>query len=51
MRTAMIKVLSTMPLENSDGVKQTVDALVPLLKTPLEVTEETQVHFSLIGFY
>jgi len=39
----MMEVLTTVPLENIDGIKQTVDAITPLLQTPSELSEETQV--------
>ena len=39
----MVEALTKIEVQSSENVKQTADALAPLLETPDEVTEETQV--------
>ena len=39
----MVEALTKVEVQSSENVKQTADALAPLLETPDEVTEETQV--------
>ena len=39
----MVEALTKVEVQSSESVKQTADALAPLLETPDEVTEETQV--------
>ena len=43
MRSTMVEALTKVEVQSSENVKQTADALAPLLETPDEVTEETQV--------
>ena len=43
MRSTMVEALTKIEVQSSENVKQTADALAPLLETPDEVTEETQV--------
>ena len=43
MRSTMVEALTKVEVQSSENVKQTADALAPLLETPGEVTEETQV--------
>ena len=43
MRSTMVEALTKVEVQSSEDVKQTADALAPLLETPDEVTEETQV--------
>ena len=43
MRSTMVEALTKIEVQSSENVKQTADTLAPLLETPDEVTEETQV--------
>ena len=43
MRSTMVEALTKVEVQSSENVKQTADVLAPLLETPDEVTEETQV--------
>ena len=44
----MVEVLTKVEVQNTDNVKQTADALAPLLEAPDEVTTKTQVFKKLL---